>query len=132
MNAQIKNKKAPASKSLLQLSSSGFKHEYPSPDIRGPMPENAHPDSTFSSGLHNDWTQVQLSATDYPSPAQRGEGEPSEFVAAYWGEPDTTQRFMGEYVQLAAEDYPTPAQRGEDKDFAQMVQQSSYEGEPIP
>ena len=30
--------------------------EYPSPDIRGPMPVNAHPDSTFSSGTHNDWT----------------------------------------------------------------------------
>jgi hypothetical protein len=30
--------------------------EYPQPDIRGPMPKNAHPDSTFSSHLHNDWT----------------------------------------------------------------------------
>ena len=30
--------------------------EYPQPDIRGPMPRNAHPDSTFSSHLHNDWT----------------------------------------------------------------------------
>lgn len=26
------------------------------------MPVNAHPDSTFSSGVHNDWTQVQLNA----------------------------------------------------------------------
>jgi hypothetical protein len=25
------------------------------------MPKNAHPDSTFSSFLHNDWTQAQLS-----------------------------------------------------------------------
>jgi len=25
------------------------------------MPKNAHPDSTFSSHLHNDWTQAQLS-----------------------------------------------------------------------
>ena len=32
--------------------------EYPQPDIRGPMPKNAHPDSTFSSHLHNDWTNV--------------------------------------------------------------------------
>ena len=32
--------------------------EYPQPDIRGPMPVNAHPDSTFSSFTHNDWTQV--------------------------------------------------------------------------
>jgi len=23
------------------------------------MPVNAHPDSTFSSFIHNDWTQVQ-------------------------------------------------------------------------
>ena len=30
--------------------------EYPQPDIRGPMPKNAHPDSTFSSHVHNDWT----------------------------------------------------------------------------
>ena len=30
--------------------------EYPSPDIRGPPPENAHPDVTFSSHLHDDWT----------------------------------------------------------------------------
>jgi hypothetical protein len=34
--------------------------EYPQPDIRGPMPRNAHPDSTFSSHLHNDWTYLQL------------------------------------------------------------------------
>ena len=34
----------------------GQRGEYPSPDIRGPVPENAHPDSTFSSHLHNDWT----------------------------------------------------------------------------
>ena len=32
--------------------------EYPQPDIRGPMPVNAHPDSTFSSFTHNDWTQL--------------------------------------------------------------------------
>ena len=30
--------------------------EYPQPDIRGANPKNAHPDSTFSSHLHNDWT----------------------------------------------------------------------------
>ena len=34
--------------------------EYPSPDIRGPMPQNAHPDSTFSSHLHNDWTYTNV------------------------------------------------------------------------
>jgi hypothetical protein len=46
--------------------------EYPQPDIRGPMPKNAHPDSTFSSHLHNDWTQLQLSAVEYPQPDIRG------------------------------------------------------------
>ena len=30
--------------------------EYPAPDIRGPVPENAHPDVTFSSHVHDDWT----------------------------------------------------------------------------
>merc|ERR1740117_1625419 len=30
--------------------------EYPQPDIRGANPINAHPDSTFSSFNHNDWT----------------------------------------------------------------------------
>jgi len=34
----------------------GQRNEYPTPDQRGPQPENAHPDSTFSSHLHNDWT----------------------------------------------------------------------------
>jgi len=42
----------PVSEQLLDLD------EYPQPDIRGPMPRNAHPDSTFSSHLHNDWTHV--------------------------------------------------------------------------
>ena len=27
-------------------------------DERGPIPQNAHPDSTFSSHLHNDWTHA--------------------------------------------------------------------------
>ena len=45
--------------------------EYPSPDIRGPQPQNAHPDSTFSSHVHNDWTYAQLG--DYPTPWERGE-----------------------------------------------------------
>ena len=124
MNAQLKNIKAPASRTLLQLSGAIFKNEYPSPDIRGPMPENAHPDSTFSSGLHNDWTHVQLSATDYPTPEQRGEVAPSE--AAYWGQPENYQREMGEYVQLSAQDYPTPMQRGEE-----MKVQEAYEGQPV-
>ena len=56
--------KAPASKSLIQLSSQIDRNEYPSPDIRGPVPENAHPDSTFSSHLHNDWTHAQMIQLD--------------------------------------------------------------------
>jgi len=44
--------------------------EYPQPDIRGPIPQNAHPDSTFSSHLHNDWTLAQLD--EYPQPDIRG------------------------------------------------------------
>ena len=48
--------------------------EYPQPDIRGPLPVNAHPDTTFSSHLHNDWTQVQAKAQnmEYPQPDIRG------------------------------------------------------------
>ena len=34
------------------------------------MPKNAHPDSTFSSFLHNDWTLPQLE--EYPQPDIRG------------------------------------------------------------
>jgi hypothetical protein len=34
------------------------------------MPENAHPDSTFESTLHNDWTNVQLK--EYPNVDIRG------------------------------------------------------------
>jgi hypothetical protein len=58
--------KTPKATSLIQLK------EYPQPDIRGPMPRNSHPDSTFSSHLHNDWTFVQQSDNEYPSPDIRG------------------------------------------------------------
>lgn len=34
------------------------------------MPRNAHPDSTFSSHLHNDWTYAQID--EYPQPDIRG------------------------------------------------------------
>ena len=49
--------------------------EYPSPDIRGPQPQNAHPDSTFSSHLHNDWTHVQLKEPYNSSPDLYYEGQ---------------------------------------------------------
>ena len=58
--------------------------EYPQPDIRGANPANAHPDSTFSSFNHNDWTNdwrtnnfanslVQTESTEYPQPDIRGQ-----------------------------------------------------------
>ena len=52
--------------------------EYPNVDIRGTMPRNAHPDSTFSSFIHNDWTYSQLDAQldadqkEYPNVDIRG------------------------------------------------------------
>ena len=91
MNVQTKN--APKAKSLIQLyddiQSHSQKGEYPSPDIRGPIPQNAHPDATFSSGTHNDWTHAQ---TD------------PNLIPAYEGEPIHDQRFYGfedygDYVQ---------------------------------
>ena len=54
--------------------------EYPQPDIRGPMPVNAHPDSTFSSFTHNDWTQVQLKSEEYPHQ------DPIRMMQGYEGE----------------------------------------------
>ena len=35
------------------------KKEYPRPEMRGPIPQIAHPDSPFTSHLHNDYTNVQ-------------------------------------------------------------------------
>ena len=53
--------------------------EYPQPDIRGANPINAHPDSTFSSFNHNDWTNdwrdynfVGTDTQEYPQPDIRG------------------------------------------------------------
>lgn len=78
-------------------------NEYPQPDIRGPMPKNAHPDSTFSSHLHNDWTQVQLAAEEYPQPDIRGpmpkNAHPDSTFSSHLHN-DWTQ------VQLGAEEYP--------------------------
>ena len=34
------------------------KKEYPRPEMRGPIPQIAHPDSPFSSHVHNDYTHV--------------------------------------------------------------------------
>lgn len=56
--------------------------EYPTPDQRGPIPQNAHPDSTFSSHLHNDWTHVQL------------EDNLNELEPGYWGEPIMDNRMF--------------------------------------
>ena len=90
--------------------------EYPQPDIRGPMPKNAHPDSTFSSHLHNDWTQLQLDSQirEYPSPDQRGESmaEKLAYKPAYEGEPVPADRRYFDFEE------PT--------DYIQLNQERSY------
>ena len=83
-----------------------LKHrEYPQPDIRGPMPRNAHPDSTFSSHLHNDWTYLQQS--EYPQPDIRG---PMPRNA----HPDSTfsSHLHNDWTYLNTDEYPQPDIRG--------------------
>ena len=71
------------------------------------MPKNAHPDSTFSSHLHNDWTQLQLG--EYPQPDIRGpmpkNAHPDSTFSSHLHN-DWTQ------VQLGLEEYPQPDIRG--------------------
>lgn len=85
------------------------KPEYPTPEERGPVPENAHPDTQFSSHLHDDWTHAQKSfvqLNDYPIQDQRD----ISMVQAY-NEKDQDKRYFpefeqeGDYVQLKAKDY---------------------------
>jgi hypothetical protein len=61
--------------------------EYPTPDQRGPIPQNAHPDATFSSHLHNDWTHVQLN-----SDIERSAEPLTPWKHAYEGETIDDQR----------------------------------------
>ena len=81
------------------------------------MPVNAHPDSTFSSFTHNDWTQIQMNAeiskklreNEYPQPDIRG---PMPVNA----HPDTTfsSHVHNDWtqVQTDANEYPQPDIRG--------------------
>ena len=84
-------------------------NEYPQPDIRGPMPRNAHPDSTFSSHLHNDWTVVQTDAKEYPQPDIRGpmprNAHPDSTFSSHLHNDWTV-------LQTAAKEYPQPDIRG--------------------
>jgi len=57
---------------IMQPPKSGSKSEYPTPEQRGPVPENAHPDANFSSHLHDDWTHAQRNSAEYPAPELRG------------------------------------------------------------
>jgi len=79
--------------------------EYPQPDIRGPMPRNAHPDSTFSSHLHNDWTYAQVD--EYPQPDIRG---PMPRNA----HPDSTfsSHLHNDWTYAQVDEYPQPDIRG--------------------
>jgi len=71
------------------------------------MPVNAHPDSTFSSHVHNDWTQLQLNNEEYPQPDIRG---PMPVNA----HPDSTfsSHVHNDWTQLQLGEYPQPDIRG--------------------
>ena len=76
------------------------------------MPKNAHPDSTFSSHLHNDWTLMQLNKEpknpEYPTPEQRGpvpqNAHPDSNFSSHLHNDWT-------YVQTQSRDYPVQDQR---------------------
>ena len=77
------------------------------------MPENAHPDSTFSSHVHNDWTYLQMKKQEpthpeYPTPEQRGPIPEN-------AHPDKNGSFHlydnWTYLQTEATDYPVQDQR---------------------
>ena len=73
------------------------------------MPKNAHPDSTFSSHLHNDWTLAQLNNEEYPQPDIRGPMPKN-------AHPDSTfsSHLHNDWTlaQLNNEEYPQPDIRG--------------------
>jgi len=69
-------------------------------------------------GFHDDWTHVQLSAMDYPTPEERGEVMAQQ--TSYWGQyidpnKDIFDEQDEELVQIGAgvRFYPSPAERGE-------------------
>ena len=69
------------------------------------MPNNAHPDSTFSSHVHNDWTY--LATDEYPQPDIRG---PMPNNA----HPDSTfsSHVHNDWTYLNTDEYPQPDIRG--------------------
>jgi hypothetical protein len=77
------------------------------------MPKNAHPDSTFSSHLHNDWTQLQTGIvnTEYPQPDIRGpmpkNAHPDSTFSSFLHN-DWTNAQLGEEKT----EYPSPDIRG--------------------
>ena len=79
--------------------------EYPQPDIRAPMPENAHPDSTFESTLHNDWTN--LMTREYPQPDLRAPMPKN-------AHPDSTfsSTLHNDWTNMQLREYPQPDIRG--------------------
>jgi hypothetical protein len=91
----------------LQLNKEPNHPEYPTPLQRGPIPENAHPVSTKSTGvIYEDDTHVQLDAQDYPAQDQR----PISMLQAYNGIDSDKRMFdfedSGDYVQLKSSEYP--------------------------
>ena len=95
--------------------------EYPQPDIRGANAINAHGDSTFSSTLHNDWTNIQM--REYPQPDIRGanpiNAHPDSTFSSFnhndWTNDWRTFNFgegQGALVQTESAEYPQPDIRG--------------------
>lgn len=73
------------------------------------MPLNPHPDSTFSSTLHNDWTFLQTGKTEYPQPDIRGpmpiNSHPDSTFSSHLHNDWT-------HVQMDHQEYPQPDIRG--------------------
>ena len=69
------------------------------------MPKNAHPDSTFSSHVHNDWTYLQNG--EYPQPDIRGPMPKN-------AHPDSTfsSHVHNDWTYLQNGEYPQPDIRG--------------------
>lgn len=73
------------------------------------MPKNAHPDSTFSSHVHNDWTHAQIETNEYPQPDIRGpmpkNAHPDSTFSSHVHNDWT-------HAQLSSDEYPQPDIRG--------------------
>ena len=70
------------------------------------MPVNAHPDSTFSSHVHNDWTYAQLSAQEYPGENVQNLAQGYEGMFRQDNRMFPEFEDQGDYVQLAEKEYP--------------------------